>query len=580
MNTTPGVPVRRTLTSSLIVILLVCAGAAAQTPDSGAASQPNIPTLPPGTSTPRSSGGVAAIENAADPSAAIEAYAKARADTLADPQLDAAYVHRMVALGAPHLAQTQAKEVVGHNPNDGVAWAVLAFCDGAMNNTTAALNELTSATRLAPDDEFVQYTAGQLLGWYDALGKASDLMPGLPEKLQFIKQDFANRPAFAETYKGALNFYKQQPPAGHSAGASPGASAAEAPTGAPADAGSSTSTPDDTSVITQGPSATVNQDAPATDANGLPPPQRFIIAEKAPFRLPNGQTLVLFDHKVGHDQVRYKVDGIEYKPHVGETVAFHGANYLVLVTCTRWKLLKKDYGHDSAEFQIECVPTPATQAPADVIVNPPTVVEAPVEYVPEYYGSYVVPTYYAAYPAWSVSIGFGWGYPWWGYGGWRGYHGWYGYGGRWYGHGGDWHGHGGDWHGHGSGNHVTPYAHGGYAGASHGSSGGSHGYSGGAHSSSGGGHGYSGAGHGYSGGGHNSSGGSHAYSGGGRSFGGVRSVGGGSRGFAGASHGSSGGGRTFSGAGRGFSGAGHSFSGVRSFGGSRSFGGGHGGRGR
>ncbi|MEW6254112.1 MAG: hypothetical protein AB1716_25975, partial [Planctomycetota bacterium] len=85
-----------------------------------------------------------------------------------------------------------------------------------------------------------------------------------------------------------------------------------------------------------------NQDGPAEAA--WPGPERVIIAEKLPFELPNGQMLVLFDHKVGSRRVRYEIDGVEHKPPVGVTLALPGPDHVVLVTCTRGKLLKEDYG--------------------------------------------------------------------------------------------------------------------------------------------------------------------------------------------------------------------------------------------
>lgn len=166
----------------------------------------------------------AAIEKASDPSAAVEAYAKAHAAEPNNPRLSDVYVRRMVSLGAPQLAEKQAESLVAQNPRHGIGWAVLALCSGAANDTTAALDELASAVRYAPDDPFVQYTAGQLLGWYDVLGKASELPAGLPEALEKIKQDFNDRPSFTSTYQAARGFYQQQRAAEEKGAASAGPS--------------------------------------------------------------------------------------------------------------------------------------------------------------------------------------------------------------------------------------------------------------------------------------------------------------------------------------------------------------------
>lgn len=127
--------------------------------------------------------------------------------------------------------------------------------------------------------------------------------------------------------------------------------------------------PDDQSA--QDPSVTV-RDIPPAEAEWPAPPERILIAEKVPLELPNGQTLVLLDHKSGDHRVRYKVDGIEYKPRVGTTVALPGRDFVVLVTCTRSRLPKKLSGRDSAEFQIECVPRPAPPGRTDAGPRSPT----------------------------------------------------------------------------------------------------------------------------------------------------------------------------------------------------------------
>jgi len=76
---------------------------------------------------PSPNGLTEAIEKAGDPSAAVEAYARAPRAEPDNPHLTEAYLRRMVALGAPQLAEKQAEEAVARNPQDGVAWAVLAF---------------------------------------------------------------------------------------------------------------------------------------------------------------------------------------------------------------------------------------------------------------------------------------------------------------------------------------------------------------------------------------------------------------------------------------------------------------------
>src|SRR3954470_6194179 len=50
---------------------------------------------------------LSAIRNAPDPSAAVEAYARARTSNADPVALEKAYVERLVALGLPELAESQ-----------------------------------------------------------------------------------------------------------------------------------------------------------------------------------------------------------------------------------------------------------------------------------------------------------------------------------------------------------------------------------------------------------------------------------------------------------------------------------------
>src|SRR4051794_19815665 len=69
---------------------------------------------------------LSAIKRAPDPSAVVEAYARARAGAADPVALEQAYVTRLVALGLPELAESQARDLTHRHPDDGVAWAVVA----------------------------------------------------------------------------------------------------------------------------------------------------------------------------------------------------------------------------------------------------------------------------------------------------------------------------------------------------------------------------------------------------------------------------------------------------------------------
>jgi hypothetical protein len=149
------------------------------------------------------------IAGATSPSAAVEAYARARAampDSLAVEQV---YVRRMVELGAPDMCAAQARHIVAQVRDNGLAWAVLAFNAARGADYTAALTHLVEAVRYQPRDPFVQQTAGQLLAWYETRGDSAQVSADLREALRRIRLELAGQPEFDAAYQEARTFYRQ-----------------------------------------------------------------------------------------------------------------------------------------------------------------------------------------------------------------------------------------------------------------------------------------------------------------------------------------------------------------------------------
>src|SRR5688500_4855374 len=74
---------------------------------------------------------VQSIRAAADPSAAVAAFVQA---AKADPQnadIEQAFVHRMVELGAPELADAQARNLTNRNAADAITRGVCAYMDAS-----------------------------------------------------------------------------------------------------------------------------------------------------------------------------------------------------------------------------------------------------------------------------------------------------------------------------------------------------------------------------------------------------------------------------------------------------------------
>lgn len=153
---------------------------------------------------------IAEIERATDPSVAIEAYTRARANAPDSLLLEQVFVHRMTQLGAPDRCEAQARDLVSRGVNDGLAWAVLAFNSAEGEDFAAALTEIANGVRYARDDVFVQRIAGQLLAWYDTGGARAELPVSVRQAVHDIRSALAGQSAYAAAYREARRFYDSQ----------------------------------------------------------------------------------------------------------------------------------------------------------------------------------------------------------------------------------------------------------------------------------------------------------------------------------------------------------------------------------
>ena len=152
---------------------------------------------------------VQAIQQAADPSAVIAAYSDA--SDRSDPRVKEAFVNRMVDLGAPEMAYHQAQKLAAEEPNNAVALAVVAHVDLRRGYLPDAITAINTAAPLAPENVFVQRTAGEVLAWYDARGNTTSLSQRDRDNLEHVRGLMASNSAYNQTYNMARQSFTSQP---------------------------------------------------------------------------------------------------------------------------------------------------------------------------------------------------------------------------------------------------------------------------------------------------------------------------------------------------------------------------------
>src|SRR6266404_2692332 len=124
---------------------------------------------------------IQAVQQAPDPSAAIAAYAKGLTIDRNNPRLYDAYVSRMVDLGLPEMAYHQAQTLTTLQSNNGLAWGVVAYVDARRGQMPEAISAINLAGQFAPDNKFVEHTAGEIVAWYDLKADKANLPLGAKE---------------------------------------------------------------------------------------------------------------------------------------------------------------------------------------------------------------------------------------------------------------------------------------------------------------------------------------------------------------------------------------------------------------
>jgi hypothetical protein len=194
---------------------------------------------PSQSSTPALAGNVApdvqAIQQAADPSAAIAALANVAATDRASGLAQAAFVSKMVDFGMPELAFHQAEAVVKADPGNGTAWAVLAYVSARQSKMPDALSDIVQAGQRTPGDAFVQRTAGELLAWYELNFTKVTIPSDSKVSLDALRKRFADQKPFVEAYQQAKDALTNQ--AAAPAPQQPAPPPAEQPTGYAPDSG-------------------------------------------------------------------------------------------------------------------------------------------------------------------------------------------------------------------------------------------------------------------------------------------------------------------------------------------------------
>ena len=139
------------------------------------------------------------IKSDKDPAVVLRAFTKACALNRMNPELNSAYMRRMLLLGRPRAAYMSARILSAQDSDAGLAWAMIGYMMGRSNKYLDALTATARALEFNSDDVSILNNAGQLAAWFDN----APAPPRLGDREKRIMDKLKNKFQASQAYKDA-----------------------------------------------------------------------------------------------------------------------------------------------------------------------------------------------------------------------------------------------------------------------------------------------------------------------------------------------------------------------------------------
>ncbi|HUU23527.1 MAG TPA: hypothetical protein VM389_13425, partial [Phycisphaerae bacterium] len=144
------------------------------------------------------------ILQSSTPSEVNAAYTDALAAHRTDARFHETYLRRMVDLGQADAVSDQARTLLALEPDNGFAWAVIAFDHAGSGEMPEAFSAAVRAAEKLPNDPFVGSLGGQLVGWYDLQTDRSAIPAEVAQNAEKLRKTLGGREPFIEGRRIAM----------------------------------------------------------------------------------------------------------------------------------------------------------------------------------------------------------------------------------------------------------------------------------------------------------------------------------------------------------------------------------------
>jgi len=150
------------------------------------------------------------IRDTKDPHEAKTAYARGCTADRSSIALHDIYMRKMLKFGLPQIAQYGARNLVGLDPANGLAWAVVSYGYGGGRKMNEAFAAGMKAAELIESDPSVAHNTGALMAWQETSGESLKLTVDAERRKAKVKKAYADKKPYKKAYAEIAAAYAER----------------------------------------------------------------------------------------------------------------------------------------------------------------------------------------------------------------------------------------------------------------------------------------------------------------------------------------------------------------------------------
>ena len=150
------------------------------------------------------------IRDTKDPHEAKTAYARGCTADRSSIALHDIYMRKMLKFGLPQIAQYGARNLVGLDPANGLAWAVVSYGHGGGRKMNEAFSAGMKAAELIESNPSVAHNTGTLMAWQETSGESLKLTTDVERRKAKVKKAYADQKPYQKAYAEVAAAYAKR----------------------------------------------------------------------------------------------------------------------------------------------------------------------------------------------------------------------------------------------------------------------------------------------------------------------------------------------------------------------------------